>query len=154
MRMPALRQQCHQIFILGFLAVGLAFPAFSFERSVVTIGSRQFDVELAVTPDQQRQGLMHREELKEGHGMLFIFDKEQQASMWMKNTLIPLDMLFIDKAGVIRTIKENATPGSLEPISSGVPVKAVLELKGGITEQLGISTGDTIDHEIFIRHSR
>ena len=81
--------------------------------------------------------------------MLFDYTRTQNVEMWMKNTLIPLDMLFIDGAGRIVKIRERLVPGSLENISSSVPVRGVLELNGGTVSRLGISQGDKVRHEIF-----
>ena len=82
-------------------------------------------------------------------GMLFDFGEPQPLAMWMKNTLIPLDLAFIDKDGVIRRITANATPRSLESLPSGSPVIAVLEVNGGVFEKLGIKAGDKVRHKMF-----
>ncbi|MEZ5919165.1 MAG: DUF192 domain-containing protein [Alphaproteobacteria bacterium] len=103
-----------------------------------------FAVELALTSEEQQTGLMNRITLPDDGGMLFPFETAGNYSFWMKNTLIPLDMLFIDEQGVIRHIHHNAMPGSLEGISAGVPVKAVLELKGGQAQARGIKEGDRV----------
>ena len=108
-----------------------------------------FTVEIAETLEQVRRGLMFRADLAEDAGMLFDYDPPTHVSMWMKNTLIPLDMLFVDENGVIGRIAAWTTPLSTEPIPSGGPVRAVIELKGGITEQLGIKAGHKIVHPIF-----
>jgi len=81
--------------------------------------------------------------------MLFDFERDQPVSMWMKNTLIPLDMAFIAKDGVIKRIAENTTPRSLESIPSGEPVVAVLEVNGGTFARLGVRSGDTVRHPMF-----
>lgn len=108
-----------------------------------------FEVEVATTPQERARGLMYREELPAKQGMLFDFGREQMVSMWMRNTLISLDMLFIGADGTIRRIASGTTPMSLETISSGEPVKAVLELNAGITRLLGIRRGDRVVHPIF-----
>jgi uncharacterized membrane protein (UPF0127 family) len=106
-------------------------------------GPRNFDVELAVTPKQRMQGLMFRRELAPDAGMLFDFESNsERASMWMKNTYIPLDMLFIKADGEIESIAERTVPHSLEPISSLGPVRYVLEVNGGTAARLGIRPGD------------
>jgi uncharacterized membrane protein (UPF0127 family) len=108
-----------------------------------------FQVEVAASPQERARGLMFRTELAPERGMLFDFGREQPVSMWMRNTLIPLDMLFIGNDGEIRTIAQNTTPLSLETIASGVPVMAVLELNAGMTRLLGIGPGDRVTHPIF-----
>lgn len=112
-------------------------------------GAVAFTVELALTPEQHARGLMFRTELPERHGMLFDFGVEQQLSFWMRNTLIPLDMLFIGRDGVIRHLHENATPLSEEPIPSRWPARAVLEIIGGSARRLGVAVGDRVVHRIF-----
>jgi uncharacterized protein len=112
-------------------------------------GKHRFDVELAVTPQEMAQGLMFRRSLAADAGMLFVYDVPQRASFWMKNTLIPLDMLFIAPDGKIINIHERAVPQSLEPIPSAGPVKAVLELNGGTASRLGIKPGDRAISAIF-----
>ncbi len=103
-----------------------------------------FNVEIAATPETITQGLMYREEMPQDHGMLFLFARESERSFWMRNTLIPLDMLFIDSMGVIRHIHENAIPLDETPISSNVPVQMVLELNGGSVAKFGIEPGDQV----------
>ena len=104
-----------------------------------------FNVEMAITRDQQRRGLMFRTELAEDAGMLFDFHEPQIITMWMKNTLIPLDMLFIDSTGKIAFIAENTVPESTDIISSTVPVRWVLEVAGGTSSRLKIEIGDALD---------
>ncbi|MFN3911989.1 DUF192 domain-containing protein [Hyphomonas sp.] len=108
-----------------------------------------FTVEMADTPDAIRDGLMFRESLAPDAGMLFDFGEVRPASMWMKNTLIPLDMLFIDANGEVIAIARNAVPGSLRSLGPGVPVRAVLEIAGGRAKELGINPGDKVSHPIF-----
>lgn len=110
-----------------------------------------FTVELARTPAQRAQGLMYRRALARDRGMLFIYPRVQDIAMWMKNTYIPLDMLFIAPDGRIVKIVERTVPHSLRTIGSGQPVKAVLELAGGSSERLGIAPGDRVLHEAFGR---
>ena len=125
----------------------------SFKRSEIVIetksGQHRFAVELADTPEQLSFGLMFRRALPQDAGMLFNYARPQKVAMWMKNTLIPLDMLFIDTSGYIVHIRQRAVPGSLEAISSKVPVRGVLELNGGTVSRLGITRGDKVRHEIF-----
>lgn len=114
-----------------------------------TGGPRPFSVELADTPQTRARGLMFRTRLEEGHGMLFDFGEERLVSFWMKNTVIPLDMIFIDSSGEITHIHANARPGDLTAIPSNGPVQAVLEIRGGLARILDIQPGDTVRHEIF-----
>ncbi|HZS85034.1 MAG TPA: DUF192 domain-containing protein [Stellaceae bacterium] len=127
----------------------------TFSSSELTIetagGKRHFTVEVARTPEQMAQGLMFRRSLPPDAGMLFEYARPQIASFWMKNTLIPLDMLFIAADGRITGIHARAVPMSLEPITSDTPVLAVLELNGGTAERLGIKPGDRVDHPLFAR---
>jgi len=97
-----------------------------------------FTVEVARTPEEQAKGLMFRTSLPENGGMLFPFEKPRFASFWMKNTLIPLDMVFIRADGSVDRIAENTIPENLEPVVSGGEVSAVLELAGGTAAKLGI----------------
>lgn len=106
--------------------------------------THDFVVELAITPEQQRRGLMFRTNLAHDAGMLFDFKEPRIISMWMKNTLIPLDMIFVDEAGRVVFIAENTTPESTDIISSSIPVRWVLEVYGGITSKLEIGDGDQL----------
>lgn len=119
------------------------------EMQKLTIGDRVFQVVLADTPWLKQQGLMHIRSLPEDNAMLFEFDPPQVVSFWMKNTYIPLDMIFIDQAGKIIGIHPNAQPHSLETIESPAPVRAVLEINGGLSEKWGIKVGDVVNHPIF-----
>jgi len=112
-------------------------------------GNQQFDVELAVTSDQRAQGLMYRPRLPAEAGMLFLYPAARPVSMWMKNTLIPLDMLFIGDDGRILQIAERAIPGSTATISSLHPARAVLELNGGTAARLKIQVGDRVLYRTF-----
>jgi uncharacterized membrane protein (UPF0127 family) len=112
-------------------------------------GVHVFGVEMAVTPEQQAKGLMFRRELPEKQGMLFDFHREQPTAFWMKNTYIPLDMIFIRADGRILRIAENTKPLSEDMVPSGGPVRAVLEVIGGTAKKLGIAPGDRVKHPIF-----
>ncbi len=103
-----------------------------------------FTIELAITPKQQARGLMYRRGMAADSGMLFITDTPREISMWMKNTFIPLDMLFVDGQGVIVKIASGTVPHSLETVASGQAVKAVLEINAGVSEQLGITEGSQL----------
>ena len=109
----------------------------------------EFNVEMALTSEQQMTGLMFRRSVPAGSGMLFDWGNERDMAMWMKNTLIPLDMLFINGDGTIRAIAENTVPESLAPISSHGPVRAALELAAGTAVQLDIRVGDRVLQRIF-----
>lgn len=117
----------------------------AFERSELVIEASDsacysFDVWLALNGQQQARGLMHVRSLPRFSGMLFVYGTDAGRSMWMKNTLIPLDMLFIRADGSIATIARRTEPHSLASISSGEPVRYVLELNGGLAEELAIDT--------------
>jgi len=112
-------------------------------------GVHVFAVELASTPQEQATGLMFRRELPEGRGMLFDFHRDQPTSFWMKNTYIPLDMIFIRGDGRILRIAENTVPLSETLIPSGGPVRAGLEVIAGTAKRLGIAPGDRVGHPIF-----
>jgi len=112
-------------------------------------GVHVFAVEMASTPEEQAKGLMFRRNLPEGQGMLFDFHREQPTSFWMKNTYIPLDMIFIRGDGRILRIAENTTPLSEALVTSGGPVRAVLEVNAGTARKLGIAPGDRVAHSIF-----
>jgi uncharacterized membrane protein (UPF0127 family) len=127
-------------------------PKLPMERLVILSrdGRRhEFQVEMAVNPDHQTIGLMFRTEVPANEGMLFDWGAPRESSMWMRNTLVPLDMLFIAADGRIHRIAERTTPHSLAPIDSRGPVRATLELQGGITERLDIRVGDRALHRIF-----
>ncbi len=115
-------------------------------------GVHAFQVEMAITPEEKEHGLMFRRELPEGHGMLFDFQFDQNVAFWMKNTYIPLDMLFIRADGRILRIAENTEPLSERNIPSGGPVRAVLEVIGGTAKKLGIAAGDRVGGSIFQAH--
>jgi len=108
-----------------------------------------FDVELALSPAQQERGLMWRRNMEENKGMLFVFPNMQPRSFWMKNTLIPLDILYVGLDGRILKIYHSAQPKDLTPMPSVLPAKAVLEINGGLSEALEIKEGDQLLHEIF-----
>jgi uncharacterized protein len=146
--------------ILGFILLCLALSASV--RSVAALddqtleiagktGVHIFAVELAATPQDRERGLMYRRELPEGQGMLFDFERDQEVSFWMKNTYIPLDMIFIRSDGRILRIAENTEPLSERLVPSRGAVQAVLEVIGGTTRKLGIAPGDRVAHPIFAR---
>jgi uncharacterized membrane protein (UPF0127 family) len=108
-----------------------------------------FTVEIADTDELRERGLMFRQRLPEDRGMLFDFGQPRPVAMWMKNTYIPLDMLFIRPDGKIAYIAENTVPKSLDAIGVSEPVLAVLELAGGVTKKHGIRAGDSVYHRLF-----
>ena len=140
--------------LLICLATTSDWRSASAEETVEIVGRNGihvFAVELAVNDEQRARGLMYRRELPEGRGMLFDFMREQEISMWMQNTYIPLDMIFIRGDGRILRIAENTEPLSTRVISSGGPARAVLEVIGGTAKKLGIAPGDRVGHPIFRR---
>jgi len=119
-------------------------------RIVTRDGQRHvFRVEVARTPEQQAVGLMFRTSVPPDGGMLFDWGSPRESSMWMRNTLVSLDMLFIAADGRIHRIAERTIPHSLAPISSRGPVRATLELAAGTAERLGLRVGDRVEHPIF-----
>ena len=112
-------------------------------------GVHAFQVEMAVTPEEQAKGLMFRRELPEGQGMLFDFQRDQELSFWMKDTYISLDMIFIRGDGRIHRIAENTVPLSERMVPSQGPVRAVLEVIAGTSRKFGIAPGDRVAHPIF-----
>ena len=139
--------------LLLFFTAG---PALAADQALATLtiesqdgASHAFRIELAVTPQQQARGLMFRAYMAADAGMLFDFREEREIAMWMKNTQISLDMLFIRKDGRIATIAERTEPYSLRTIRSRVPVRAVLEVNGGTVSRLDIRPGDRVVHPIF-----
>jgi uncharacterized protein len=146
------------LFVLAFLASPLlaASQVGAAEQGTLEIatksGVRIFSVELAVTDEERAKGLMNREQVPDGYGMLFDFKQEQQVSMWMKNTLVSLDMIFIRDDGRIARIAERTEVKSEKIISSGAPVRAVLEVVAGTAKKYGIAAGDKVAHPIFNSH--
>lgn len=109
----------------------------------------EFRVEMATRPEDQTIGLMFREAVGPDEGMLFDWGAPRESSMWMRNTLVPLDMLFIAADGRVHRIAERTVPHSLAPVDSRGPVRATLELAGGTAERLGIRVGDRVLHRVF-----
>jgi uncharacterized membrane protein (UPF0127 family) len=110
-----------------------------------------FQVEVMRTPEQRARGLMHRRYMPADRGMLFDFGRTEPVAMWMENTYIPLDMLFIRADGTIARIAENTEPLSQRTIPSGEPVLSVLEINGGVSRTLGLKAGDRVEHTLFRR---
>ena len=138
--------------MLGLCALaGAEAQAASFQtlEIVTRTGVHVFSVEMATTDEEKQTGLMYRKELPDGKGMLFDFSPEQQVSMWMKNTFISLDMIFIRADGRILRIAENTEPQSTAIISSGGLAKGVLEVIAGTAQKYGIAAGDRVAHPLF-----
>jgi uncharacterized protein len=140
-------------FLAGLPRFSIGADLQQFPTSELTIisasGPHRFKVELAETPAQMTQGLMFRKSLAPDAGMLFDYKSPTPATMWMRNTLIPLDMLFVDEQGRIVNIHERAVPQSDDVIAAAEPVRAVIELNGGTAARLGIEPGDRVVHPIF-----
>jgi uncharacterized membrane protein (UPF0127 family) len=137
--------------LVGFLLVaGQALPAGLQTLEIISgTGVHVFSVEIADTEPAREKGLMFRKQLPDGQGMLFDFHREQEVSFWMKNTYIPLDLIFIQGNGRILRIAENAKPLSTALLPSQGPVLAVLEVSGGIAHRLGIRPGNRVAFPIF-----
>jgi uncharacterized membrane protein (UPF0127 family) len=128
---------------------GLERSPAGLEQMPLTIRSsgraHRFTVEVARTPQEQAQGLMFRQSLADDRGMLFPYNEPQPVSFWMKNTYIPLDIIFIRPDRTIARVAENSVPLSLDPVPSLEPVSAVLEVRGGLAAELGIRAGDRME---------
>ncbi len=109
----------------------------------------EFRVEMASRPEDQTVGMMFRTSMEPNEGMLFDWGQPRESAMWMRNTLIPLDMVFITADGRVHRIHERAVPQSLATIESRGPVRATLELQGGTAERLNLRVGDRVEHRIF-----
>lgn len=151
-------RQCFLLMLLAAFGLFVAGPPAqaqlqTFPTAQLTIatasGPHEFTIEVATTPAQQQQGLMYRPHLAADAGMLFDFGHPIMATFWMKNTLIPLDMLFVGENGRIVNIHERAVPESTDIIASTAPVRAVIELNGGTADRLDIKPGDRVIYPIF-----
>ncbi|MCP3399758.1 MULTISPECIES: DUF192 domain-containing protein [unclassified Bradyrhizobium] len=139
------------ILVVGCAVASAPAGAASFEplEIVTKNGVQVFSVEMATTEEEKQTGLMYRKELADGKGMLFDFKPEQEVSMWMKNTYVSLDMIFIRADGRILRIAENTEPMSTKIISSRGPARAVLEVVAGTAQKYGIRPGDRVGHPLF-----
>lgn len=139
--------------ILAVMAIWIGLPLLACSEGQVFVrgsfGEVRFNVEVADDPQERSQGLMFRETLPRSSGMLFIYDRPQRLSFWMRNTLIPLDMIFVDPTGVVRHIHHEAVPLDETPITGGDGLIAVLEINGGLARALGIDVGDELRHPAF-----
>ncbi len=133
------------------LSAGVAAGACAPDRIDVLLpaGAAGFSIEIADDPAEQARGLMFRPALARDAGMLFVFDPPRPASFWMRNTMIPLDMLFVDDSGRVESIAERTDTYSQRVSESAGPVRAVLEINGGLSRQLGISPGTQLRHPAF-----
>jgi uncharacterized protein len=145
------------ITVLAFFSIIIIQTACSGDvarQDVLTIETKNngpivFHVEMAVSSDELSRGLMNRTDLAEDSGMLFVFPDIEQRAFWMKDTLIPLDMIFIAEDGTIHHIHHMAKPLDLTRVTSEGPSKAVLEINGGLSDILGIAKGDKVVHPVF-----
>lgn len=128
------------------------FPRHKLEIHADKNVRHEFDVWLADNPRRQAQGLMFVRSLPEMRGMLFVYPEVKGISMWMKNTYIPLDMVFIGADGRIQQIVENTTPHSLDLVQSTQPARAVLEIAGGEARRLGLRAGQLVSHPALMSH--
>lgn len=147
----------HFLAVLSLALVGLglaSFPSYTeVRRTPLTVITQQgevtYEVEVAATPQDRATGLMFRRGMEKDHGMLFVFPGAQRQAMWMKNTYIALDMLFIGADGVVVSIAENTVPHSLEIIESAGPAVYVLELNAGEARARGMAPGDRVKHALI-----
>jgi uncharacterized protein len=141
------------VFVLALLLAGLAHSAHAMRLEKLKLitqgGERLVDVEVTETPAEKAQGLMFRTRLPDTSGMLFFYETPQEITMWMKNTYIPLDMVFIRADGTVHRIETMTEPLSERIISSGGNVTACLELAGGAAARLGLKAGDRVEHRFF-----
>lgn len=148
---------CSRLFRV--LVVVIAFPAaaeddITFARDILDVVTADnlswtFHVDLAVTPQQRSRGLMFRRTMADDEGMLFLYTREAPRSFWMKNTYLPLDIIFLDRHGVIVSIAADARPLDEATIPSGAPAAGVLEVLAGTSRRLGLEPGDRVIHRAF-----
>ncbi len=158
---PSLRQRALWPFVLTLLLLFSLVPGriLADEDSprldqltiVTATGAHPFLVEVMRTEEQRERGLMFRRAMPPDHGMLFDFKTERPVDMWMKNTYLPLDMIFISRSGKVVGLAENAEPLSERIISSGAPAYSVLEVNAGAAARIGLKIGDVIKHPLFAR---
>jgi uncharacterized membrane protein (UPF0127 family) len=141
------------VVFVAFVSASAGAPALGGELDsleiVTAAGRHVFQVEIANNDATREHGLMDRRYMAPDHGMLFEFDREEPVSFWMKNTYIPLDMIFIAPSGVVTHIAANAEPLSERVVPSGGPSIAVLELNGGMAASIGLRVGDKVRHPFF-----
>ncbi len=132
--------------LLGPMSAQAACDETTVELRLVNGGAARFSVEVADDPATRAKGLMFREEMARSAGMLFLYERPQRAMFWMKNTLIPLDMIFADATGLVTHVHANAIPHDETGIDGGPNVLAILEINGGLAKKLGITPGAVIRH--------
>lgn len=118
-------------------------------RIIMAAGEKSFDLEVADTDQKRSRGLMYRTDFPLNRAMIFVFDKAQPVMMWMANTPLPLDMLFVRSDGMIARVAQKTTPFSEDVVSSGEPVSFVIEINAGVAAMLGIKAGDKVQHPII-----
>lgn len=142
------------LLVLAALVALMPLAACSDERRAVlhtATGDYPFTVEIADDDAERARGLMFRQSMASDHGMLFDFKEEREAAFWMRNTFIPLDMIFIAADGTVKTIHENARPQDPTSIPSNAPVRFVLEIIGGRAAQIGLKPGDRLEHDLVAK---
>jgi uncharacterized protein len=141
------------LLLLAALWAALSLPADAMRRETLTLvtaqGPREINIEVTETMAEMQKGLMFRTHLDENAGMLFVYDRPQEVGMWMENTHIPLDMVFIRADGIVHRIQAWTEPFSRETIGSRGNVIACLELAGGAAERMGLKAGDRVEHSAF-----
>lgn len=155
--MGRVRSHLHRAFVTAALLAWMSLPgivsaaAQTLEAlTVVTSSGRHvFQVEVMRTPDERAKGLMFRRFMPADRGMLFDFQRTEPVAMWMQNTYISLDMVFIRSDGTVARVAERAEPLSTRTIPSGEPVLSVLEVNAGIAEKIGLKAGDRVEHGLF-----
>ena len=145
-------------FVFGLMWFSLsAVAGAQFSLSTLTIQTADktysFFTEVAVSQAAKEQGLMFRQSIAADHAMLFVFKPPEKVQMWMKDTVIPLDMIFVRSDGSIISIAENAKPESLDVIGAPEPVADVIEVAGGLAQKLGIHAGDHVGGAAFTHHN-
>jgi uncharacterized protein len=144
-----LRAACGVSFLFCLYAVARAAAPFEGLDIITATGAHHYEVEIANDEPTREHGLMDRHEMAANHGMLFEFPERAPVTFWMKDTYIPLDMIFIDTDGAVRAIVENATPQSEALIPSRAPVVGVLELNGGQAKAIKLKPGDKVKAAFF-----
>ena len=151
--MKAARPIRSKLLALAFLLFASAAAAEDGALETVTVvtgtGRHKFQSEIAATATERAKGLMFRTRLAPGHAMLFDFGEERQIAMWMRNTHVALDMVFIARTGQVVAIAENTVPLSIAIISPALPAYAVLEVNAGTAARIGLAAGDQVEHRIF-----
>lgn len=140
--------------VLAVAAAAASLPASAARAEPLCIDTRdgrthRYRVEVAATPRERERGLMFRTELAPRSGMLLVWEEDTVAHIWMKNTYVPLDIVFVDGRGEVRRIAPGARPLSLDTISSGSRVRAALELAAGEAARTGLAPGDRVRHPLF-----